>query len=218
MRIAVISANIGGFDTEKSIPKQTVNFDRYYYTDKNLPVPMHTQDARMKAKLMKIVPHYFLPNYDVYIWVDGNVQVKSERFIETILQALEGKDISISNHPFRSDIYHEAAFICDEIKKGNKYLSTRYSIDSVKREMGYITDQIAGNEFKGLYWCGCFSRVNHPRINEYFEQWFMDNILYSNFDQLSFVKMVNVCKLKVGTFSLGSFYDNDFYKLTHHLK
>ena len=50
MRIAVISANIGGFDTEKCIPKQTVEFDRYYYTDKNLPVPMHTQDARMKAK------------------------------------------------------------------------------------------------------------------------------------------------------------------------
>ena len=213
MKVAVISANIGGFDTEKPIPKQTVEFDRYYYTDKNLPVPMHTQDARMKAKLMKIVPHLYLPNYDVYVWLDGNIQVKSERFIETILQALDGKDISISNHPFRSDIYHEAAFICDEIKKGNKYLSTRYSIDSVKREMEDISQDL-----EGLYWCGCFARVNSRLVNIAFEEWFMQNILYTNFDQLSFVKVVNGVGLKLGIFDFGSFYGNDYYELKHHLK
>lgn len=214
MKIAVITANIGGFDTVKSIPKQTIEFDRYYYTEEDLPVPMHTQDARMKAKLMKICPHWFLPDYDVYVWIDGNVQVKSKFFIEYMINTLQGNDIAISKHPSRSDIYHEAAFICDSIKSGSKYLSDRYSIESIQKEI-----QSIGEGHGGLYWNGLSARVNNTWINKCHEQWFLDNVLYSNFDQLSFVKMVNNCKLKLGIFDMGSnFYNNDNYELIKHLK
>lgn len=213
MKIAVITANIGGFDTVNNMVPQSVSFDRFYYTDSNLPVPMHTQDPRMRAKLMKICPHWFLPDYDIYVWVDANIEVKSPDFIKTVLNCELVNDISISKHPSRTDIYQEAKFITDSIKSGSKYLSSRYSVESIEKEIAVI-----GPGMEGLYWCGLFARKNNAWINKCFEQWFLDNVLYTNFDQISFVKMVNKSNLKLGLFDMGDFYNNDYYRLTKHLK
>jgi hypothetical protein len=217
MKIAAITSNIGGFDTVKKIPDQIITFDRFYYTDANLPAPMHTQDNRMKAKLMKICPHLFLPDYDFYIWIDGNIQVKVNDFIHRIALHSTKKGFAISNHPCRKSIYEEADFIIAGLKKGSKYLSARYSIESIKAEMTNIQKH-CGNDLKGLYWCGLFMRPNDPWVNECCERWFMDNVLYSNFDQLSFVKMITWGNLEVNTFNLGEFTDNAYYKLIDHLK
>lgn len=211
MKIAVITANIGGFDHFNAIPKQSIDFDFFYYTEANLPFPMHTQDNRMKAKVMKICPHWALPQYDVYIWKDANILVKSPSFLADILANL--KEVSISDHPFRKTIYEEADYICSEIKKRNGYLSSRYSIESIRKEIESI-----GPNIQGLFWCGLFARVNDSLINKCFERWFTDNVLYSNFDQLSFSKMVQECFVKVGKFDFGNFYKNDHYELTKHLR
>lgn len=213
MKIAVITANFGNFDTVKEIPPQSVPFDRYYYTEKNSPFPFHTIDNRLRAKVFKMLPHQFLEDYDVYVWVDGNVQIKNFGTIEEMVKPLKNAQVSISRHPERMSIYEEADFICKEIKKGNRYLKNRYSPESLQREINYI-----GLEMEGLYWCGLFARRNTQHVNSAFEDWYMKNVLWTNFDQINFVKVVEEWKLQVTTFAFGPYYENDFYRLTPHKK
>lgn len=211
MKIAVLTANFGGFDTVKSIPQQDIEFDRFYYTESNSPFPFHTIDNRLRAKVFKIIPHILLPDYDVYVWIDGNVQVKSNNLVSTVIKALGSKSLAISPHPSRGTIYEEADFIINSIKGGSKYLKSRYSIDSIQKEMNTLP-----KDLDGLYWCGLFARRNTPHINAAFDEWFRRNVLYTNFDQISFVDIVHKFYLEVGTFNLGDFYNNEFYQLTPH--
>jgi len=216
MRIAVITSNFGNFDLIRTIPKQSIEYDRFYFTEENSPYPAHTIDNRLKAKIFKIMPHLFLPDYDIYIWVDANVQIKSDKFVaylsEELLNDKSVIDFIISPHPHRDNIYDEAGFIIDSIKKGSKYLRARYSAESIEKEIDHI-----GPGLKGLYYCGIFARKNDPIVNQMCENWFMDNILWTNFDQINFVANLYKYHLTVYRINFGDFYNNDFYNLNKHL-
>jgi len=205
------------FDTKKTIPQQNIPFDRYYYTEENSPFPFHTIDNRLRAKVFKILPHLILPDYDYYIWLDANIQVKSSDLVSTLIGHLTNrditkKDIAISPHPFRNSIYEEANFIVSSIKSGSRYITSRYSATSTEKEI-----QDIGPGLEGLYWCGLMVRRNTPAINAACDEWFRRNILYTNFDQLSFVDIVKKFHIDLATFNLGDFYNNKFYKIVHHI-
>ena len=54
MKIAVITANIGGFDKCNEMPAQDIAFDRFYINDNNCPYPAYKSDNRLKAKIFKL--------------------------------------------------------------------------------------------------------------------------------------------------------------------
>jgi|CXWL01.1.fsa_nt_gi hypothetical protein len=213
MKIAVITANIGGFDKCNVMPEQDIAFDRYYIDDSNCPYPAYKVDNRMKAKIFKMLGHKIWPGYDVYVWIDGNIQVKAKDFISRMVITLEGADVVISNHPFRSTIYEEANFILTELNQGHKYLEARYCGHSIKSEV-----ESFGEGLTGLYWCGCFARQNNEKVNKAFDDWFIDNTIWSNFDQNSFVYEVQKHKLKLNTIVWGDYYENEHYEFTDHKK
>ena len=49
MRIAVITANLGGIDAIHPIAEQDISFDRIYITDENNKFPFHTSNSRLAA-------------------------------------------------------------------------------------------------------------------------------------------------------------------------
>ena len=206
--IAVVTANFGGFDQINPIPEQTVEFERFYFKDENSPYPFNNISTRLKAKYFKIQTHRIL-NHDVIIWLDGNIQVRSNNFIEQMVNTLKGNHIAISNHPERINIYQEYEFIASQIQKKNRYLKARYNPETLKLEIDHI-----GPGMDGLYWCGCFARLNTPEVNEAFDNWWNYNLIYTDFDQITFVKSTN--HLKKGIFNFGSYFENENYKLNHH--
>lgn len=213
MKIAVITANIGGFDSENIIPPQDIAYDRFYINDASCPYPAYKVDNRAKAKIFKILPHKTWREYDVYVWIDGNIQVKASNFISRIINTLDGGDVVISRHPERSSVYEEAEFICTELKKGHKYLKARYTADSIRKEV-----ESFGPGLEGLYWCGCFARVNSEKVNKAFDDWFIDNVIWSYFDQNSFVYHVDKHQLNLKTIEWGNYYVNEHYEFTEHKK
>ncbi len=217
-KIAVITASIGGIDIPKTIPKQSIEFDLFNFTDKNMPYPCMGLDNRLKAKLFKMQAHKLFPDHDIIIWVDGNVQIRSHDFIENMVKHLtEDSDVVISKHPARKCIYKETDFIIREIKKGNTYLSTRYNPEALMKEANYFMSQgIKVNT--GLYWCGLFARRNNAKVNAFFDSWWNDNILWSNFDQTNFVALQLKQNIKLSLIDWGEFYKNDSYELIHHSK
>ncbi len=213
MKIAVITANIGGFDTENVIPTQDIAFDRFYINDRSCPYTAYKVDNRLKAKIFKILPHKTWPGYDVYIWIDGNIQVKAGNFISRIVNKLEGGEVVISRHSERSSVYEEADFICTELKKGHKYLQARYTEESIRKEVDSF-----GPGLEGLYWCGCFARLNNEKVNKAFDDWFIDNVIWSYFDQNSFVYQMHKHQLKLNIIEWGDYYVNEHYAFTEHKK
>src|SRR3990167_6851998 len=133
-RIAVVTANIGGFDEIKGICKQTIEIDYFHYTENNLPFPLPNLNNRLKSKYIKTQMHRFLPDYDYYVWLDGSIRVNGGNFIEHITENIEANDISMYIHRERKSVYEELDFIDSEIKKGNPYLVTRYAHQQMIKE------------------------------------------------------------------------------------
>lgn len=210
MKIALVTANIGNIDGYKQQPVQTVPADHHYFTDQNNPYTFQDCNNRLAGKFFKMCTHKLLPSYDAFIWADANIQIKSSHFVEYLMNALGENDIAISKHPVRKSPKEECEYICSEIDKGNAYLSARYSKRAMRKELEFI------GKADSLYWCGLFIRRNKPEINELFEKWFEGNVLFQAFDQNLFSKYAP--QMKLTTFDMGNFYDNEYYSLIKHSK
>lgn len=183
MKIALITANIGSFDSFKNPVEQLgSDISIHVYTEKNLPVPLPHLNNRLKGKYIKIMTHRFLPDYDYYVWIDGNVHVHSDFFVLDMLD--EGNDISICKHHERNDVYEEIDYIIENMNSGAEYLLKRYATDPWYEEYEFYEN--SGMPDVPLYACKFFCRKNSPKVNEAFEEWWLKCVEYTNFDQTMF--------------------------------
>ncbi|MFG0729879.1 glycosyltransferase domain-containing protein [Photobacterium damselae] len=116
-KILVYTAVTGGYDSIKEIDNIENNIDYYCITDEHfkgeVPYPWKhiilrnsKKDAKNLARYCKMVPHRLFPNYDVSIWIDGNISIKGE--ISMLLNdALKKGNIASYDHWGRNNIYQE---------------------------------------------------------------------------------------------------------------
>jgi hypothetical protein len=214
--ISVFSANFGGMDSKKPMPEQTIDCCYEYFNEQNSPLPFGDLNDRAKAKYFKMQAHEITTNENI-VWIDGNIEIKCRDFIETITEPLISADMVLSRHPFRNCVYKEGEFILSEHRRGSEYFRRRYNYNALEKELiffrseGFPTDA-------GLYWCGLFARRNTDKVNQFFNAWWRMNLLWSNFDQTSFVYLVKKYKINLYIIHWGAFYDNKYYKIHKHLK
>ena len=129
---------------------------------------------RRTARHYKCLPHRYLPDADVWIWVDGNVRltISPEEAVRQWLQS----DLATFNHPYRSCLYSEAAFCA------------KYRID-IPTVLNTQTDKYRVKKMParwGLAETRCVIRRNTPAIREFNEAWWAE-IEHGSFrDQVSF--------------------------------
>ena len=174
-KIAVITANLNNIDKVKEVPQQTVPFDYYYFNEDNLPTDLDIS-ARLLSKYPKILTHKMLPDYDIYIWIDGSIEITSNRFVEKIISGLI--DVKITLHPDRATLKEEFDFLINQLRLGNPYFQERYSFDNILKEKELFEDLDLP-----LYTCGVFARKNDGRVNTAFEEIWDLCLEYGNFDQ-----------------------------------
>lgn len=211
MKIALISANIGDIDDVIDVPEQTVPFDRFVFTDKNLPHDLPNLDNRTKARYLKTMPHRYLKGYDFYIWLDGRVQVTSEKFIESYIKMLHDNDFVITFHGYRKNVYDELKFILHEMNKGNHYLVDRYGKQNLRRELDFFYKEDFPKQIP-LFSSGMFGRKNNEYLNAACEDWFFKCLEYTNFDQAMLSYIIYKHELSYDGFT----YENEFYKVLKH--
>lgn len=212
MKIALISANVGGIDDVKPIPSQSVPYDYFLYTEKNLPFPLHNLDNRLKGKYCKINTHRFL-DHDIFIWMDGRIEITSPDFVKMMVEKLQGHDVAISFHPYRQNPYEELLWIQQMMREGNKYLLSRYAHEPFTEELAFYDKQGLPRETP-LYQCGVFARWNNPNMNWVFRDWWLMCLEYSNFDQSQFSFITWKNKLRVN--GIDPEYLNEFIKIGKH--
>ena len=181
-KIAIITANIGGVDPILGIPKQSVEADYFYYDETNLPFPLTNLSNRLKARYLKSQTHRFLPDYDMYIWLDGRVKVEGNNFAQSFLEQIEGRDLAIYKHFERDNVYQEMDYINNEMLKGSQYLLTRYANQQVMKEALFYKEKGLPNDFP-LFMGGFFARRNNKKTNDCFDEWWRRIVEFSYSDQ-----------------------------------
>ena len=116
MKIAVITSSIGSNSLLDPIAFDGVDYhafvDYNVSNDKWITHPTisfssdPTYSNRRNAKVYKILPFAFLPDYDYYFWVDSTHILETDPY-EVIDKYLSNSDVAVFKHPERNCIYPE---------------------------------------------------------------------------------------------------------------
>lgn len=235
MKIAVVTAIFGGKDTQKPFPPQSVECDYYCFTEENTPVPLPNLPDRLKAKYFKLQMEKFIPWYDTYVWIDGNIEVKSPDFVKKMTENIPFSPIVIQRHHERQTIKEEIDFI---LSSENEYLTTRYGKQPLKQEYEYYLKEGMPKNAP-LYSCNIFAYNARGNGASFFmAYWWRLCLHWSWFDQSAFSylawmhnqdydKYKKIYKKQgrkyqgnpvVNVINLGPMFDNPYFTLHPHTK
>lgn len=132
MKIAVYTSITGGFENKLRTPLVSLSADvdlicfsecigRAPYPWKLLPPVWEHSDPRRTSRYHKVNPHIVLPDYDYWLWMDGNQQLAEspEKLIGTYLP--KGTNFASYKHPDRSTLQEELA-ACIKLDKDDQGL------------------------------------------------------------------------------------------------
>ena len=133
-------------------------------------------DQVKKSRYHKINPHLVLPEYDLTIWIDGNMLLNGDPLQHLPMILSHPADMALVIHPMRNCVYEEAKVI-KKLRKDTNYTRLTSQIQEMKN-YAYPARQ-------GLYESGFMIRVNNDRVNPVMNRWWQQVLLYSHRDQLS---------------------------------
>jgi GT2 family glycosyltransferase len=214
MNIAVYVTIFGDYDNLKAWPTQNVRADYFIITDNpKLKVegwktivpefPRRDLHPRMRAKYFKLFPWEALPTYEMSIYIDASIQVKSNHFVEFCIRNLTG-DMVLFRHPDRACIYKEAAASIS-LKK--------YQAEPVMKQVEYYKTFHPVNA--GLYACGVMVRKHTPIVHKVMHDWWFENVKWSYQDQLSFPVVCRLNDFTPAVFEENQ-YSNEFFEVKWH--
>tara|TARA_B100002019_G_scaffold284107_1_gene291327 strand:+ start:696 stop:1391 length:696 start_codon:yes stop_codon:yes gene_type:complete len=226
MNKVIYTAIFGDYDSlekPKFIPK---GFDFVCFTDSNIQsdfwdirkvLPLY-EDSTRNARKYKLLPHRFLPQYDISIWMDGNFLIRND-LNEMVDRYLSDKNFACHDHNNckldpRDCVYQEAEAIL--------WLGKNDPNKKFKDEPSVITKQIDGyfNEGypqnNGLIVSGVLlRRHNEKDVVITMEKWWEQVKYGSKRDQLSFDYSVWKTGLKYNYIE-GDIRDNNYFYLLSH--
>lgn len=127
MKIAILSANLGNFDTPLDpVPQETeheVTFHRF--TDSDFP-PISGLTPRLQYRIPKLFGWEMLPEHDIYIWLDSSVSLQRPDCVNWYLEQLGNADCAFFRHPWRGTVKDEVEHIEKKLEEGNEYITSRY--------------------------------------------------------------------------------------------
>ena len=164
------------------------NFDYVCFTDnKDLksniweirPLPKESEGLSQvkKQRFVKINPHLLLSEYDISIWVDGNVTIKGDLNEFVNLNLKDNCSVFVPQHPSRNCIYSESNIVI-RMKKDKadivKPQMERYRKEGFPEKYGLLQSNIMLRKHNDK---GCIKLM---------ETWFDELKKGSHRDQLSF--------------------------------
>ena len=142
-----------------------------------MPASLAGLDDVKKQRVVKICPHKYLPDCDVSVWVDGNVQVTGDLNEFVGLCDFSKSPLYVRPHPSRTCVYDEAEAV---LKRGKEDPALVRRIVERYRAEGYP-------EKAGMAETNVLARLhNDVKCRLFDEAWATELLLNSRRDQLSF--------------------------------
>jgi hypothetical protein len=183
-KVAVVTANLGGFDPIHEYVKQSVDYDFYRFTDENFPPRSRAMTPRMQARIIKCFAWQMIPDYDYYIWVDGSCSLWNEDSVKWFLEQLGDADAAFFKHPDRSTIQQEADFLKKCLAKGSRYIISRYEGELIDEQMAEIKRDTDYRD-NILLASTAFVYRNSPMMHFTMKEWWYHISRYHIIDQLA---------------------------------
>lgn len=178
----------GGYDSLVEPKVISAGFDYICFTDnlelksnvwdiKPLPKEIDELSQVKKQRYVKINPHKLLGDYELSIWVDGNVELKGD-LNDFISKKIKDDDIiCVPKHPQRNCIYEEERTVVamkKDVKENTNPQINRYKKEGFPKKYGLLQSNIL------------IRRHNNPDCIKLMEDWFEEVKNGSHRDQLSF--------------------------------
>ncbi len=135
------------------------------------------RDPQRDARRVKLLPHIFLPEHDLSVWIDANCRLR-QLTAKDVAQLLGDAEIAVSRHHDRDCLFDEA-----------DVLLTSGDFDSAAA----ITRQVARYDSVGMprhfglhATMMLIRRHNEPNAKAFANSWWAEVASYSKRDQLSF--------------------------------
>ena len=171
------------------------------------PLPPSDLDIVRQCRQVKIMPHFFLPEYEYSIWVDGNVEI-----IGDINQLIEqyfingDKTLYTFKHPVRDCVYEEAKE-CIKNGKDNEKI--------IRKQLALLKSEYYPKH-NGLIESNVILRKTHsPDVMQLMEQWWKLVKNYSRRDTLSFNYAAWVTGFFFGCLEGNSRGSNSYFRYLH---
>jgi len=136
----------------------------------------HSDPKRDIAKY-KMMPHMYLENYDLTIWIDGNCQILPKGFSEVIAAMGEKYDVLMFRHFYRDCTYEEADAV-DYLGKDDSEI--------VAKQMAFYRSE-GLEEHAGLPECNTIFRKHNQAAALFGATWYGEIEKFSKRDQLSVI-------------------------------
>ena len=186
-KILIYTANMGGYDMFFDVAATFKDrFDYLYLSDRYYPnknwslkIVDIVGNPFLTAKMYKILPHRFFPEYDISIWIDSSARGLKSHFSK-LISLMDEYNLILPKHPSRNCLYDEAE-VCKSQNKDN--------VEKINNQISRYQNECFPKKF-GLYACGFMIR-KHNEIIDFSEAWWDEIINNSKRDQISFPYVYN---------------------------
>lgn len=162
-------------------------------------------DLARSVRVVKSMPHIFLPGYKKWIWFDSSFDIKPGADLTEMVR--RAGQIGAFPHHERVCVYDEAK-ICIDWKLDDAGV--------INAQMKRYRDQYRYPVRGGLAAGGVLVRENNPKICQFNENWWTEIALNSRRDQLSLSVMIR--HLELPLVYLGSSIENPWFVYVGHKK
>ena len=215
-KIAVYTAIIGNYDPLIEPAIISPHCDYICFTDDRdlksniwkIILIEEEGDPILIARKIKLLPHIYLPEYEISFWIDSNINILGDLSV-LVEKYLPNNSLVCCPHSLRSCIYMEAE-ACIKNKKADPNI-IRNQINKYKKEnypKGY-----------GLISSGILLRTHtEDSVIKIMEEWWGEVSKESPRDQLSFNYVIWKYNYKYGEMEETMFNNNSFFNWQEHKK
>lgn len=216
MKIAILTANLGNFDTPVDPIMQITNHDISFhrFTDENFP-PITGLTPRLQYRIPKLFGYEMIPGFDAYIWLDGSMSFTNTGSVNWFVEKLGESDAAFFTHPWRKTIKEEVDHIEEKLQEGNEYITIRYKNGLHKEQYALISNENDYIDDK-LYTSTCFIYRNTERVHEFLETWWFYQSRFFTCDQVALPFAMHITNLDVAPIQEHQFKNPYVTLVSHH--
>lgn len=187
-KVAVYTVNTGGYDGLREPLVIDPMFDYYAFTGADIPArsvwkkidlgpEIQEMSSLEQARYVKTHPHLYFNDYDISIFIDGNIQIVKDikPLIYTMIES--HKVVAIHRHNIRDCAYHEARII---------WAQGRAKLRDIWKQM-YTYKKECFPKHYGLFETNVIIRKHNDALcKDIMESWWEEIDKFTKRDQLSF--------------------------------
>lgn len=219
-RVAVYTSAIGNYDwiLQPRVRPDGVDFLRFsdrkpwrlgHWAHRDLPPLPAACSERLMTRLPKLCPHEVLPDHDIVVWIDGNIEVIGD--LTPLLEQFVslGTDVAMFPHPKGRTVSEEIDFAIKAEKILPEFFDAADQQRIRYREEGVSDEKIVEASI-------IFYRLPSDALRMAGEKWWGELATYTQRDQISQPFAMNDPNLDIHKWDWHFDQPNPYFRRVHH--